>query len=264
MDSLRFDIILLMLQHLNTNKTKKNFKFFQVTMTNFKQKVVGIDKPTNQHLGRQWKGERVPIEVVWVTYTDRDNKQIQKEGIAVGGKILGPYAQDSPKLPIGTQASAQIFPELGIAVLARGKRKPDGSQNLLRIEVLKPYDYAEVDFKGETATLTVDFIPDPKPRMNTQPKDKLMISVVRLNGKILGHLTQESIVILRNLGKLIKGTAINVTLERVNLPKALVVLIDPKTIVNKTQKTLAGDNVLLPSRSKSIENAIVTKQGRKR
>lgn len=245
----------MILQHLNTNKIKKTLKFFQVTMTNFKQKVVGIDKPTNQHLGRQWKGERVPIEVVWVTYPDRDNKPIKKEGIAVEGKILGPYAQDSPQLPIGTQAIAQIFPELGTAVLARGKRKPDGSQNLLRIEVLKPYDYAEVDFKGETAILTVDFIPDPKPRSNTQPQDKLMISVVRLNGKILGHLTLESIALLRNLGKLIEGTAINVTLERVNLPKALVVLIDPKTVVNKTKKTLAGEEVLVRSQSRTVETS---------
>ncbi|MEG4282577.1 hypothetical protein QUB68_05570 [Microcoleus sp. A006_D1] len=242
-----------MLQNLNPNKIKKTLTFFQVTMTNFKQKVVGIDKPTNQHLGRQWKGERVPIEVVWVTYPDRDNKQIKKEGIAVEGKILGPYAQDLSQLPIGTQAIAQIFPELGKAVLARGKRKPDGSHNLLRIEVLEPYDYAEVDFTGETATLTVDFIPDPKPRRNTQPKDKLMIAVVRLNGKILGHLTQESITLLRSLGKSIKGTAINVTLERVNLPKALVILIDPKTIVNKTKKTLAGEDVLVCCQSMTVE-----------
>ncbi|HBW57801.1 MAG TPA: hypothetical protein DEF27_08355 [Oscillatoriales bacterium UBA8482] len=35
--------------------------------------------------------------------------------------------------------------------------------------------------------------------------------------------------LLRNLRKSIKGAAINVILEQVNLPKALVVLIDPQT-----------------------------------
>jgi hypothetical protein len=110
--------------------------------------VVGTHQPTNEHLGRNWSGEKVPIEIVLETRADHPN--YGKRVIVVEGKQLGPLQQDSPALPIGTRAEAYIISPPSASVTATTAKG-----NTLKITQLQNHGWPERTWKKEQAIITI-------------------------------------------------------------------------------------------------------------
>ncbi len=161
--------------------------------------VVGTHQPTNEHLGRNWGGEKVPIEIVLETRADHPN--YGKRVIAVEGKQLGPLQQDSPALPIGTRAEAYIISPPSASVTATTAKG-----NTLKITQLQNHGWPERTWKEEQAIITIGFKDNPNPH-------KPSIPVALVEGKVLGVLDKESADKLRQHGILKPNLAIQASLQ---------------------------------------------------
>lgn len=161
--------------------------------------VVGTHQPTNEHLGRNWGGEKVPIEIVLETRADHPN--YGKRVIAVEGKQLGPLQQDSPALPIGTRAEAYIISPPSASVTATTAKG-----NTLKITQLQNHGWPERTWKEEQAIITIGFKDNPNPH-------KPSIPVILVEGKVLGVLDKESADKLCQHGILKSNVAIQASLQ---------------------------------------------------
>jgi hypothetical protein len=177
--------------------------------------VVGTHQPTNEHLGRNWSGERVSIEVV--LETDSNHPNYGKRVIAIEGKQLAPFQQDSPQLPIGTKAEASIVSPPGASVMAT---TPKG--NNIKITQLKNYDWAERTWSGESAIINIGFKDNPNPR---QPS----IPVALVEGRVLGAIAKESVDKLREHGILKPGMGLIAHLSSTSATTAYL-KVDPDSV----------------------------------
>lgn len=70
--------------------------------------MVGTHKPSNEHLGRKWVGEKVRCNIEQAA--DPANPTQNKRWLVVEGKKLGVFRSESAQLPIGTYFdSRQLF-----------------------------------------------------------------------------------------------------------------------------------------------------------
>lgn len=200
--------------------------------------VVGTHQPTNEHLGHNWSGERVSIEVV--LETDSNHPNYGKRVIAIEGKQLGPFQQDSPQLPIGTKAEASIVSPPGANVMAT---TPKG--NSIKITQLKNYDWAERTWSGESAIINIGFKDNPNPR---QPS----IPVALVEGRVLGAIAKESADKLREHGILQPGMGLIAILSSTPATTAYL-KVDPDSVSYPEVWTRDKDkDALLPPTSNSL------------
>ena len=194
--------------------------------------VVGTHQPTNEHLGRNWGGEKVPIEIVLETRADHPN--YGKRVIAVEGKQLGPLQQDSPALPIGTRAEAYITSPPSASVTATTAKG-----NTLKITQLQNHGWSERTWKKEQAIITIGFKDNPNPH-------KPSIPVALVEGKVLGVLDKESADKLCQLGILKSNVAIQASLQSAAVTTAYL-KVDASTLTYPESWTRDKDeDVLVP------------------
>lgn len=194
--------------------------------------VVGTHQPTNEHLGRNWSGEKVPIEIVLETRADHPN--YGKRVIAVEGKQLGPLQQDSAALPIGTRAEAYIISPPSASVTATTAKG-----NTLKITQLQNHGWPERTWKKEQAIITIGF------KDNLNPH-KPSIPVALVEGKVLGVLDKESADKLRQLGILKPNLAIQASLQSAPATTAYL-KVDASTLTYPESWTRDKDKeVLVP------------------
>ncbi len=194
--------------------------------------VVGTHQPTNEHLGRNWGGEKVPIEIVLETRADHPN--YGKRVIAVEGKQLGPLQQDSPALPIGTHAEAYIVSPPSASVTATTAKG-----NTLKITQLQNHGWSERTWKEEQAIITIGFKDNPNPH-------KPSIPVILVEGKVLGVLDKESADKLCQHGILKSNVAIQASLQSAPTTTAYL-KVDASTLTYPESWTREKDkDVLAP------------------
>ncbi|WP_013334938.1 hypothetical protein [Gloeothece verrucosa] len=176
--------------------------------------VSGIKSPSNQHQGRIFNQEKLPIEIGFEANPDDPNHN--QRIILVDGKRLGRFAGESPQLPVGTKAQGWVSTPPGAGVSAT---LADGAT--IRIGVLKNYNHAMTSFGHDSRTLEIDFVKNP--RGEVEP-------AVKLDGEILGRITdKQSQQILRRKGLLQKGTQLTATLDR-DPPSIAKIEIDASTV----------------------------------
>ena len=196
--------------------------------------ILGIDKTTNEHRNRTWNGERVEIEIISMMYTPPNGQTSNRIGVKVDGKNLGVF-DSPPALPLGTKAVANIYPVWGATVTA------NHHNSQFQIGVLKNYDFAEVNFSNTPATITIDFIKNPRPRHPTYnpDSDRLKQAVAKIGDKTIGELKKESIGVLQGLNVYRPGATLDVTLTRAAPYKTVVYLtIDPKTLFMPEERAI--------------------------
>ncbi len=181
--------------------------------------AVKTAEPSNEHLGRTWVGESVPIEVVLPT--DPNHPFIGHRVLTVEGKALGIYGQDSPQLPIGTKATGIITSSPGSSVIAT---TAGGKQ--LKIERVKNNEWADKVWQGEQRDITIAIKHIPGNRGGYD------IALAVVEGKVVGQFDRRSNEILRAGNKFVSGTVIpGVKLERPSPNTAVVIQVDPTTVV---------------------------------
>ena len=165
-----------------------------------KLQVIGLHfKETNEHHGRDWDGDKVPIAIALETRADHPN--YGKRVIEVEGKQLGAIQQESPSLSIGARAEAVIVTPPSASVTATTAKG-----NTLKITQVGKHDFANHKFKNEQATITIGFKENPKPH-------KPPIPVIQMENKVLGVIDKESANQLRAHNKLKPGVSLAVSLE---------------------------------------------------
>lgn len=165
-----------------------------------KLQVVGLHfKETNEHHGRDWDGDKVPIAIALETRADHPN--YGKRVIEVEGKQLGAVQKESPSLSIGARAEAVIVTPPSASVTATTAKG-----NTLKITQVGKYDFADHKFKNEQATITIGFKDNPKPH-------KPPIPVIQMENQVLGVIDKESANQLLAHNKLKPGVSLAVSLE---------------------------------------------------
>lgn len=113
--------------------------------------VIGLQYPTNQHRGRQFGSQPVIAEVVEQPIAAKDGTLILKRGLAIEGKFLAPFQQESPNYSVGTIFHAVVElapPASAIATLS------DGTE--LEIRKVPHFCHAGVRFESQSASLTIE------------------------------------------------------------------------------------------------------------
>lgn len=181
--------------------------------------ATGLNFPeTNQHYGRTWTKERVPIEVT--LETDPSHPHYGKRCINVEGQRLALIYKESASLPVGTRAVATIDSQPGSSILAKTQ-----AGNTLKITQTKNYAFPDKVWLKENQPITLGlYKKDPK-----SP-----VAVVALVGdQILGELDKPSVEKLREIDALYAlPTRIKLDVELTTSPEAAAkVVIDPSSVV---------------------------------
>jgi hypothetical protein len=161
--------------------------------------VVGVHKPSNEHLGRRWISEKVSCEIVQAP--DPANPSQNKRWLMVQGKKLGVFRSESAQLPIGTSFEATISSPPGASVIITSTKG-----NQLKVGQLKKYGFADKEWHGETGTISIQV------QHGKQPT-----AIALVDGKPLGVIDKASFTELA--GKLtekgvpVQGFQFSATLE---------------------------------------------------
>ncbi|MCA2655990.1 hypothetical protein [Microcystis sp. M061S2] len=113
--------------------------------------VIGLQYPTNQHRGHHFDQGQVIAEVVEQPIAAKDGSITIKRGIAIEGKFLAPFQQESPNYSVGTIFHAVVElapPASAIATLS------DGTE--LEIRKVPRFCHAGVRFESQSASLTIE------------------------------------------------------------------------------------------------------------
>lgn len=177
--------------------------------------VVGTHKPSNEHQGRKWVGEKVPCSIVQAS--DPAEPTQNKRWLVAEGKKLGIFRSESAQLPIGTQFEAEISSPQSASVILTSTLG-----NQLKVGQLKKYDYSEREWNGEKANITI----------NVQG-GKIPTGIALIDGKPLGVIDKESLALLSEKllakSRKVQGFKFPATLE--SAPATIANLkIDPQTI----------------------------------
>ncbi|WP_013334750.1 hypothetical protein [Gloeothece verrucosa] len=195
--------------------------------------VSGIKSPSNEHQGRIFNQEKLPLEIGFEANPDDPNHN--QRVVIVEGKKLGRFAGESPQLPVGTKAQGWITTPPGAGVTAT---LADGTS--FRIGVLKNYNYSMSSFQHDSRTLGIDFVKNPKGEVEP---------AVKLDGKILGRITdKQAQQTLMRKGLLKKGTQLTAILDR-DPPSIARIEIDATTI--KYPQVITPNKALV-TRSESL------------
>jgi hypothetical protein len=161
--------------------------------------VVGTHKPSNEHQGRKWVGEKVLCSIVQAS--DPAEPMQNKRWLVAEGKKLGVFRSESAQLPIGTQFEAEISSPSSASVVLTSTLG-----NQLKVRQLKKYAYPEREWKGEKANITI----------NVQ-SGKIPTAIALIDGKPLGVIDKESLALLSeklsSKGRKVQGFQFAATLE---------------------------------------------------
>jgi hypothetical protein len=146
-------------------------------------------------------GESLPLEVGF-----RDGQRT----LEVAGKTLGTFTQDSPKLPVGTKATASLNTLMGAAAIATLE---GGAQ--LKINAINQNYYADVNFQETRGLLKIVHW------------EKGFL--VKLDNQNLGFIRDQESVAQLGQGKIPIGIELPVSLTR-DAPKIVNVNVDPLTV----------------------------------
>lgn len=218
-------------------------------MSNKWIKILVENDAAAQDWMKKWADKEVTIEVVLLDYINEHSNQSIRIGVTAEGEIIGSHTRDSPKLPLWTKAKARISGGKTI-IIAKGQVQPDGHQNILKIGALEEYDYADsnfVGFKNKSAIITIDTLysckykADPLESLLTAELEySSLVTVVKIGNKILGELQEESIELLKKIGKYRRGIALNAQLEIVEpCTKTLIVQVDRNSIIHSDSVILS-------------------------
>ena len=178
--------------------------------------IVGAHKTSNEHLGRKWVGEKVECSIVQAP--DPANPTQNKRWLVAEEKKLGVFRSESAQLPIGTSMTAEITSPPSASVIITSNQG-----NQLKVGQLKKYAFADFEWKGEQAAITV----------STTDNGKSVTPIALVNGKPLGVIDKESFA---SLTEKLAATNFNVhgfkfqaTLD--SAPATIVnIKVDPQTI----------------------------------
>lgn len=164
--------------------------------------IVGTHKPSNEHQGRKWVGEKVPCSMVQAS--DPAEPTQNKRWLVAEGKKLGVFRSESAQLPIGTQFEAEISSPKSASVILTST-----IGNQLKVGQLKKYAYPEREWKGEKANITIN-------KINVQG-GKISTAIALIDGKPLGVIDKESLALLNEKlsakGRKVQGFQFTATLE---------------------------------------------------
>lgn len=180
--------------------------------------VVGTHKPSNEHQGRKWVGEKVQCSIVQAS--DPVEPTQNKRWLVAEGKKLGVFRSESAQLPIGTKFEAEISSPASASVILTST-----IGNQLKVGQLKKYAYPEREWKGEKANITIN-------KINVQD-GKVPTAIALIDGKPLGVIDKESFALLSeklsSKGRKVQGFQFAATVE--SAPATIANLkIDSQTI----------------------------------
>ena len=162
--------------------------------------VVGTHKPCNEHLGRSWVGEKVECSIEKAP--DPANPEMSKRWLVVEGKKLGVFRSESAQLPIGTTFEAEITSLKSASVIITSTQG-----NQLKVGQLKKYAFADLEWKGEQGTITI----------NHSQNSNAAKPIALVDGKPLGVIDSESFATLseklRAHGRQVQGFQFKATLD---------------------------------------------------
>ncbi len=110
--------------------------------------VVGTHKPSNEHLGRKWLGEKVECHIEQAP--NPANPMQNKRWLVAEGKKLGVFRSESAQLPIGTSFTAEITSPHSASVIITSTQG-----NQLKVGQLKKYAFAEREWQGEDKVIKI-------------------------------------------------------------------------------------------------------------
>lgn len=161
--------------------------------------VVGTHKPSNEHQGRKWVGEKVPCSIVQAP--DPAEPMQNKRWLVAEGKKLGVFRSESAQLPISTKFEAEISSPQSASVILTST-----IGNQLKVGQLKKYAYPEREWKGEKANITINLL-----------GGKIPTAIALIDGKPLGVIDKESLALLSeklsSKGRTVQGFQFTATLE---------------------------------------------------
>jgi hypothetical protein len=141
--------------------------------------VVGTHKPSNEHLGRKWVGEKVECHIEQLP--DPANPEHNKRWLVAENKKLGVFRSESAQLPIGTSFSAEITSPPSASVIITSTQG-----NQLKVGQMKKYAFPNQEWKGEDGVIT----------MKIAGSGKAVTPVVFVDDKPLGVVDKESFKLL--------------------------------------------------------------------
>jgi len=177
--------------------------------------VVGTHKPSNEHLGRRWVGEKTSCEIIQAP--DPANPEQNKRWFVAEGKKLGVFRSESAQLPIGTQFEATITSPPGASVIVTSSKG-----NQLKVGQLKKYAFADREWHGEAGVVTIQI-----------QNGKSSTALALVDGKPLGVIDKESMTQLTQKlsekGVKVHSFQFQATLE--SAPATIANLkVDPETV----------------------------------
>jgi hypothetical protein len=141
--------------------------------------VVGTHKPSNEHLGRKWVGEKVECHIEQAL--DPANPTQNKRWLVAEGKKLGVFRSESAQLPIGTSFTAEITSPPSASVMITSTQG-----NQLKVGQLKKYVFPEQEWQGEDGVITIKIIGN----------GKAVTPIAFVDDKPLGVVEKESFKLL--------------------------------------------------------------------
>lgn len=141
--------------------------------------VVGTHKPSNEHSGRTWVGEKVECRIEQAP--DPTNPTQNKRWLVAEGKKLGVFRSESAQLPIGTSFEAEIVSPPSASVIITSTQG-----NQLKVGQLKKYAFPNQQWKGEDGVVTI----------NVSGSGKAVTPVAFIDDKPLGVIDKESFTLL--------------------------------------------------------------------
>ncbi|MGD1872959.1 MAG: hypothetical protein ACFB02_07885 [Mastigocoleus sp.] len=177
---------------------------------------MGTHKPSNEHLGRKWVGEKVECTIQQAP--DLANPTQNKRWLVAEDKKLGVFRSESAQLRIGTSFSAEINSPPSASVIITSTKG-----NQLKVGQLKKYQAVSREWNGEEGIIKIKLSNIGKA---TQP-------IALVDNKPLGVIDKESFKILseklNSRGIQVEGFKFEGTLK--SSPATIAhIKVDPQTI----------------------------------
>ncbi|WP_211293269.1 hypothetical protein [Brunnivagina elsteri] len=210
--------------------------------------VVGTHKPSNEHLGRKWVGEKVEchIEQAPVPINPTQNKR----WLVAEDKKLGVFRSESAQLPIGTSFTAEITSPPSASVIITSTQG-----NQLKVGQLKKYAFPEQEWKGDDGVITIKIV----------GTEKAVTPLAFVDDKPLGVVDKESFKLLSERlnvrGVKVDGFKFQGRLE--STPATIAnIKVDPETIrypqVWAREEALVREKKIKANQKVSIRTEIPT------
>lgn len=205
--------------------------------------VVGTHFSSNEYLGRQWQGEKVPIGIQQQPHPTDPNRI--ERFVFVEGKQLAMFRSESPQLPTGTEALATITSPPSASAIATSSKG-----NQLKITQIQKYAFAGYSWNDDSVNVTIGLKNNSNGRRSPTP-------IALVDGKVLGAIAQESFAALKEkltaTGAPVQGFQFTATLKD-NPTTIAHIVVDPQTVRYPEKWTQSNQ-------ATQLENAIAPNDG---